>query len=375
MQSKDVVLQRTAFDSVHRLVWTYVQRIKGEGTTTTRARLKSILDVFFKSSRGTHPRDVPPRVFVDIVAIIAKFSVEYACQDVVIAELLATKSPTHLPPVPERTNIGLQAFMAIANGKQLGDSGPAYPCGSVSDDVDARLKHRSSVYMADGGQTTTAAVNTPSTAFRRISRPLSMSVAHDTPGARGRADDETGGDAMAACASRSTSTMPSAISCPLTEALATDLGLGPFFGAVVTQLGYMLLSLDAACGNNMLMVNPALSHKSHQEIFTSERQTLMELFCTAVECIPRLMPPPSVLSSDGLISILARLTVHLDTGLRAQAYSALKRLLIHMPKLREQVYQHCAFLPVSLCAPLCPDRDALRVGADGATLTGNCMRR
>eukprot|EP00069_Balaena_mysticetus_P017617 bmy_10809T0 len=71
--NKDPKMSRVALESLYRLLWVYVIRIKCESNTVTQSRLMSIVSALFpKGSRSVVPRDTPLNIFVKIIQFIAQ---------------------------------------------------------------------------------------------------------------------------------------------------------------------------------------------------------------------------------------------------------------------------------------------------------------
>ncbi|OWK13583.1 FRYL, partial [Cervus elaphus hippelaphus] len=99
LQNKDPKMSRVALESLYRLLWVYVIRIKCESNTVTQSRLMSIVSALFpKGSRSVVPRDTPLNIFVKIIQFIA-----------------------------QRMNIGLRVFLVIADSLQQKDGEPPMP--------------------------------------------------------------------------------------------------------------------------------------------------------------------------------------------------------------------------------------------------------
>ncbi|ELK18720.1 Protein furry like protein [Pteropus alecto] len=99
LKNKDPKMARVALESLYRLLWVYMIRIKCESNTATQSRLITIIATLFpKGSRGVVPRDMPLNIFVKIIQFIA-----------------------------QRMNIGLRAFLVIADSLQQKDGEPPMP--------------------------------------------------------------------------------------------------------------------------------------------------------------------------------------------------------------------------------------------------------
>ncbi|KAK1345944.1 hypothetical protein QTO34_008409 [Cnephaeus nilssonii] len=103
LKNKDPKMSRVALESLYRLLWVYVIRIKCESNTVTQSRLMSIVSALFpKGSRSVVPRDTPLNIFVKIIQFIA-----------------------------QRMNIGLRVFLVIADSLQQKDGEPPMPTTGI----------------------------------------------------------------------------------------------------------------------------------------------------------------------------------------------------------------------------------------------------
>ncbi|XP_033646304.1 protein furry homolog-like isoform X1 [Asterias rubens] len=123
---RDPKMSRVALESLYRLLWVYVIRIKCESNMTTQIRLQSIVNCLFpKGSRNVVPRDTPLNIFVKILQFIAQEKLEFAMRDVIFDLLGVTSKQKVL--CPERMNIGLRAFLVVADDLQQKDGVPPMP--------------------------------------------------------------------------------------------------------------------------------------------------------------------------------------------------------------------------------------------------------
>ncbi|XP_057312815.1 protein furry homolog-like [Hydractinia symbiolongicarpus] len=126
IKSRDVKMQRMAMECLYRLLWVYIIRIKCESHSLTSNRLRSIVDTLFpKNSRSIIPRNIPLTIFVKIIQFIAQEKLDFAMQDIIFDLLNVGKSVRQLNP--ERMNIGLRAFLVIADNLQRKEGSPPMP--------------------------------------------------------------------------------------------------------------------------------------------------------------------------------------------------------------------------------------------------------
>ncbi|XP_071950730.1 protein furry homolog-like isoform X2 [Antedon mediterranea] len=126
---KEAKMSRVALESLYRLLWVYMIRIKCESNNTTHMRLQSIVNSLFpKGSRNIVPRDTPLFIFVKIIQFIAQEKLDFAVRDVIFD--LVGVVPKWKVICPERMNIGLRAFLVIADSRQQNDGTPPMPAAT-----------------------------------------------------------------------------------------------------------------------------------------------------------------------------------------------------------------------------------------------------
>ncbi|KAF4012968.1 hypothetical protein G4228_004399 [Cervus hanglu yarkandensis] len=126
--NKDPKMSRVALESLYRLLWVYVIRIKCESNTVTQSRLMSIVSALFpKGSRSVVPRDTPLNIFVKIIQFIAQERLDFAMKEIIFDLLSVGKSTKTFTINPERMNIGLRVFLVIADSLQQKDGEPPMP--------------------------------------------------------------------------------------------------------------------------------------------------------------------------------------------------------------------------------------------------------
>jgi hypothetical protein len=75
LKNRDTKMARVALESLYRLLWVYMIRIKCESNNVTQSRLQSIVNSLFpKGSKAVVPRDTPLNIFVKIIQFIAQVS-------------------------------------------------------------------------------------------------------------------------------------------------------------------------------------------------------------------------------------------------------------------------------------------------------------
>ncbi|KAK2519136.1 Fry [Columba guinea] len=128
LKNKDPKMARVALESLYRLLWVYMIRIKCESNTATQSRLITIVTTLFpKGSRGVVPRDMPLNIFVKIIQFIAQERLDFAMKEIIFDFLCVGKPAKAFSLNPERMNIGLRAFLVIADSLQQKDGEPPMP--------------------------------------------------------------------------------------------------------------------------------------------------------------------------------------------------------------------------------------------------------
>ncbi|KAI2659704.1 hypothetical protein H4Q32_022210 [Labeo rohita] len=141
LKNKDHKMARVALESLYRLLWVYMIRIKCESNTATQSRLTSIISTLFpKGSRSVVPRDMPLNIFVKIIQFIAQERLDFAMKEIICDLLSVGKSAKAFSLNPERMNIALRAFLVIADNLQQKD-GMALYYSQVRKAIDNILRH------------------------------------------------------------------------------------------------------------------------------------------------------------------------------------------------------------------------------------------
>ncbi|XP_037037722.1 protein furry isoform X7 [Bradysia coprophila] len=127
LKNRDSKMSRVALESLYRLLWVYMIRIKCESNSATQSRLQSIVNSLFpKGSKAVVPRDTPLNIFVKIIQFIAQERLDFAMREIVF-ELLCVGRPIKIIMTPERMSIGLRAFLVVADSLQQKDGEPPMP--------------------------------------------------------------------------------------------------------------------------------------------------------------------------------------------------------------------------------------------------------
>ncbi|XP_053433687.1 protein furry homolog-like isoform X2 [Nycticebus coucang] len=226
LQNKDPKMSRVALESLYRLLWVYVIRIKCESNTVTQSRLMSIVSALFpKGSRSVVPRDTPLNIFVKIIQFIAQERLDFAMKEIIFDLLSVGKSAKTFTINPERMNIGLRVFLVIADSLQQKDGEPPMP---------------------------TTGVILPSGNTLRVKKIF--------------------------------------LNKTLTDEEAKVIGMSVYYPQVRKALDNILRHLDKEVGRPMCMTSVQMSNKEPEDMITGERKPKIDLFRTCIAAIPRLIP-------------------------------------------------------------------------------------
>ncbi|XP_036392594.1 protein furry homolog isoform X2 [Megalops cyprinoides] len=226
LKNKDPKMARVALESLYRLLWVYMIRIKCESNTATQSRLTTIVTTLFpKGSRSVVPRDMPLNIFVKIIQFIAQERLDFAMKEIIFDLLCVGKPAKAFSLNPERMNIGLRAFLVIADNLQQKDGEPPMP------NTGATL---------------------PSGNTMRVKKTY--------------------------------------LSKTLTEEEAKVIGMALYYTQVRKAIDNILRHLDKEVGRSMMMTNVQMLNKEPEDMITGERKPKIDLFRTCVAAIPRILP-------------------------------------------------------------------------------------
>ncbi|XP_028817146.1 protein furry homolog isoform X5 [Denticeps clupeoides] len=226
LKSKDPKMARVALESLYRLLWVYMIRIKCESNTATQGRLNTIVTTLFpKGSRSVVPRDMPLNIFVKIIQFIAQERLDFAMKEIIFDLLCVGKPAKAFSLNPERMNIGLRAFLVIADKLQQKDGEPPMP------NTGATL---------------------PSGNTLRVKKTY--------------------------------------LSKTLTDEEAKVIGMSLYYSQVRKAIDNVLRHLDKEVGRCMMMTSVQMLNKEPEDMITGERKPKIDLFRTCVAAIPRILP-------------------------------------------------------------------------------------
>ncbi|XP_053176419.1 protein furry homolog isoform X1 [Scomber japonicus] len=226
LKSRDPKMARVALESLYRLLWVYMIRIKCESNTATQGRLNTIVTTLFpKGSRSVVPRDMPLNIFVKIIQFIAQERLDFAMKEIIYDLLCVGKPAKAFSLNPERMNIGLRAFLVIADKLQQKDGEPPMP---------------------------NTGCTLPSGNTLRVKKTY--------------------------------------LSKTLTDEEAKVIGMSQYYYHVRKAIDNILRHLDKEVGRCMMMTNAQMLNKEPEDMITGERKPKIDLFRTCVAAIPRILP-------------------------------------------------------------------------------------
>uniref|UniRef100_A0A8C6KTX9 FRY microtubule binding protein n=1 Tax=Nothobranchius furzeri TaxID=105023 RepID=A0A8C6KTX9_NOTFU len=226
LKSRDPKMARVALESLYRLLWVYMIRIKCESNTATQGRLNAIVTTLFpKGSRSVVPRDMPLNIFVKIIQFIAQERLDFAMKEIIFDLLCVGKPSKGFSLNPERINIGLRAFLVIADKLQQKDGEPPMP---------------------------NTGCTLPSGNTIRVKKTY--------------------------------------LSKTLTDDEAKVIGMSQYYVHVRKAFDIILRHLDKEVGRCMMMTNAQMLNKEPEDMITGERKPKIDLFRTCVAAIPRILP-------------------------------------------------------------------------------------
>ena len=203
LRNRDPKISRAALESLYRLLWVYMVRIKEDNVITGQKLQPIISNLFPKNSRNINPRDMPLIIYVKIIHFISQEKLDLAMREIIFELLQVSKLPK-ITITPERMIVGLRAFLVIADQlqQQPSEKAPPMPMNNSS---------------------------LPSGCLQKSKR---MFLTHN-----------------------------------LTETAAMNCALGSYFGPVCRALGVILFQLDSQIGKPMLTYVMSTSPtKEHRDI-------------------------------------------------------------------------------------------------------------
>lgn len=431
-KSREASLNRLALEAIVRLIWVYMIRIKGEKPHETNQRLQTIIqNIFPKNNKLVNPKDMPISLFIKIIQFIAYEKLDFAMKEI-IYELLSidvsqVNNTTNNDLNNSLNNNDLEHLLAGANeqnnsaseinnsansASQANDSAnsnvnttqinPSNPLQSSNSSLMSSMAFRSSkeniilmpqrmeiglrsfCLIADLLQqqketNQSQAPHMPSTPFNS---PDSLQVSLYLQQALNQLNSLN--------RSRSnTLTQLSQSRLMLSDQLAREIGLAPYYEHVRRAFQDILKTLDASIGRPFLLTRPenasnqfldntngdTLENSSNsinldsnnetsqsnandsssqtfyidqdsdnsmtnnnntnqdsQLMMNAENRQRLCLMRTCVSLLPRLMP---LFKESELVDMLTRLLIHIDDELKSVSFQTLKLLVNDYPQWRK----------------------------------------
>lgn len=274
LKNRDQKKCRVALESLYRLIWIYMIRIKCESNNITQNRLSSIVDALFpRGSRTVVPRDASLDIFVHIIQFIAQERLDFAMRHIIF-DLLSVERPFKMISSPERMNIALQAFLHIAESLQHKEGDPPMPTSIGVSPIE----------------------------FSKILTNISNNPLNVTNFKRTQMNNKM-----------------------LNDDIAKSIGLYQYYNHIQKSFNDILKALDIQYGRPLLLTTTHNINKEPDDMITNERKPKIDLFKTCIAAIPRLMPDG--MSRADLIDLLSRMTVHVDEQMRKNAFESLQILI------------------------------------------------
>jgi hypothetical protein len=288
LKSRDQQHAQVALESIYRLIWVYVIRIKCEKINDTNHRLQGIINSLFpKGTKLVIPKDASMHIFVNIVCFIAYEKIDFAMKEIIYDLLAIGKNTKDI--IPLRMDIGLKAFLLIADNLQNKDGPPPMP-----------------------------QITTPPSTADNLQQHVKLTKKSTTA-----------------------TTTTIAQSRILTDSLIKDMGLSVYYEQIRRAFQEILKLLDNSIGRTFLLTRPD-NINSKELILSADNKTKLCLLRTCVSAIPRLLPN---IKESEVVEILARLTIHVDDELRQLAMHALNALIAELPSWRKYVFMgFCNFI-------------------------------
>ncbi|KAG8136817.1 hypothetical protein E2320_005373 [Naja naja] len=271
--NKDPKMARVALESLYRLLWVYMIRIKCESNTTTQR---------------THSTQINTRDATNVIIcscaiyILLQERLDFAMKEIIFDFLCVGKPAKAFSLNPERMNIGLRAFLVIADSLQQKDGEPPMPV--------------------------TGAVLPSGNTLRVKKTYLSKTLTEEEAKMIGKYQ---------------------------TCLLPLHKCMSMYYSQVRKAVDNILRHLDKEVGRCMMLTNIQMLNKEPEDMITGERKPKIDLFRTCVAAIPRLLPDG--MSKLELIDLLSRLSIHMDDELRHIAQNSLQGLLVDFVDWREDV--------------------------------------
>lgn len=363
LKNRDQKMCRISLESLYRLIWVYMMRVKCESNNVTQTRLQSIVDGLFpRGSRQVVPRETPLNIFVDIIQFIAQERLDFAMRHIIF-ELVSVDRPVKMIVAPERMNIGLQAFLVIADNLQQKDGEPTMPISIDLSSSQQKLSFTPNSLSSMATNNSRGSTSTPSSSSYHSTstrhhhahhhhhhnqnhhQPLNNHNHVYTSNHHHTHDNNhlnNSNSTSSFCLMRKAHHVQQHKM--LNDEIAKSIGLHPYYNHIQKSFNEILKALDAQFGRPLMLTTTLgqqqqqhhQHHGHHQgssskeadessKMLTGDRKPKVDLFKTCIAAIPRLMPDG--MSKADLIDLLSRMTVHIDEEMRKYAFESLQTLV------------------------------------------------
>ena len=345
MKSKETTLSRIALESVIRLVWVYMIRIKGEKSSDTNVRLNAIVQSLLpKGSKLVVPKEMPANLYVKMINYIAFEKLDYAMKEIVY-ELLSIDTNQNGPDLAD------QATWSSANTLS----------STAQSSLSAGISLGSQIFKTSKENMIILPLRMEIGLKAFVSIADTLQLQKENPNASN----------PPAIASNFTTPDTDQLTMypnqTLNESQCRDIGIGIYFEHVRRAFQDILKTLDGTIGRGYLMTRPentgsastedgsqinhainddeqkqlvdehltSIVNSQKESIFSSDMRSRLSLFRSCIALMPRLMP---CFKENELVDILTRLTIHLDDELKFTAFKTLKTLVTNYPNWRKSIF-------------------------------------
>jgi hypothetical protein len=336
LRSRDLNHTQISLESIYCLIWVYMIRIKGEKINDTNHRLQGIINSLFpKGTKLVVPKEMPVNIFVRIIHFIAYEKLDFAMREIIYDLLLIGKT-ANKDLMPLRMDIGLRAFLLIADSLQNKEGPPPMPL--IFPSSSSNLTNQSSTLPPTQSSTLPIPVVT---ALSTLSTQSSLQTSSSTKLLK-RNTTALAASVPVIISTVAPTTVPlTSTNKALTESVAKEIGLYTYYEDIRRGFQDILKILDNSIGRTFLMTRPD-SANTKDVILNADNKSKLCLLRTCVSAIPRLIPN---IKENDLIDILARYTIHYDDELKLLSFQSLQAFVLDFPSWRKYVFMgFCNFI-------------------------------
>jgi hypothetical protein len=284
-KAKEQTLARISLESILRLVWVYMIRIKGEKSSETNQRLLAILQALFpKGQKIVQPKEMPANIFIKIIEYMAYEKLDWTMKEVVY-ELLSIDVNSSYDNSNSSSNSNNNISNAAAAAATEHESYPVNNISSLYNNLNNTYNNNAN--PSEAAATAAAAMsnnssngNMSSQAFKQskenlVINPFRMEIGlrafihiSDTmqfqkenglsaPIMPATFNTAQSGDILSSYLTSTTTTKtPPHKTSILTDSLAREIGLNNYFEHIRRSFQDILKTLDCTVGRTFLMTRP-----------------------------------------------------------------------------------------------------------------------